>query len=166
MMKLKTVFTTMLLFALPVCWAQNIAVIDYERAILRSDYAVKRFEELESSEAYKVLVSELNARQADLQVLSDEVKKSEDWSANKRRDFQEKARNARTDYELAVQRVNGKKQQLLQEIAVAMQEKAAGAIQELIKSERIDLLVDRQATLSVTERYDLTDKLIAKINQK
>ena len=155
-----------LAFSQPALAQGKIAVIDFEEAILRSDYAKKRLEELNLSENFKQLMAEYNSLKADFQALQKDYEaNAEKWTDDKRQSFQEKASYIRADLELASKKLNAKREQILQDIAQAMQGKARTALGELIESEKISLLLDRKAVLSANQEYNLTDKLVAKLNQ-
>ncbi len=144
----------------------KIAVVDFDEAILGSDYAKQRFEELQQSNNYKQLNTELNSLKADSEAMSKEFENSENWSTEKRQEFQEKAQYVRADYELAAKKINAKQQQVLKEIAYSMQEKTKAELKELIDAEKVELLLDRKAVLFSGPEYDITNKLIAKLNKK
>lgn len=143
----------------------KIAVVDLQEAILLTDYAKNRIEQLNNSEHYKLLSSEYNTIRADIQALSKDAEtNAKKWDNKQKQEFQEKAMYAREDLESSTKKLRAKKQQLFSEIIQFMQEKAKKALGELIDAEKIGLLLDRKAALSAGPEYDLTAKLVIKLN--
>jgi len=144
----------------------KISVVDVEDAILRSDYSQERIEELQAEANYKQLLAEFNSIQSDLEALQVERQNnSAKWDAKKRAEFQERVAYLREDYESSAKKLNAKQKQVYQEIVAALQDRAKIALEEIIKEEKIGLLLDAKATLLKTPEFDITDKLVRKLNK-
>ena len=166
--KIRSIVLSVLTLSLStIAMAQtNIAVVDVEDAILRSDYAKERMEELNKMSTFKNLVSEFNAAQADIEAMQEEqIANASKWDAKQRADFQERLVYLREDYESAAKKLNAKRQQIYEAIVRAMQEKARIGLKEIIASEKIGLLIDAKAVLLKTPDFDITEKLIRKLNK-
>ena len=164
---IKNVIALVLLSVSTAVLAQsNIAVVDVEDAILRCDYAQERIEELKKEGTYKDLFSEYGIIQSDLEAMqADQLANSSKWDIKQRQDFQERLVYLREDYESAAKKLNAKQKQVYQEIVGALQEKARLGLEEIIKEEKIGLLLDAKAALLKTPEYDITDKLVRKLNR-
>ena len=168
MSKLLKVALVMLAFSVPtLSWAQGkIAVVDVQGAILQTDVAQKRLGEVRDQADYKKNKAEydrlksegdalLKTAQKDAAVMSEEQKKA----------TQTKLSGLQEDLEQVVgklqQAEQGAGQALLQEMGPKMQE----VLRDIIKEEKIGLLLTRNAVVHAEESYSITAKVTEKLNK-
>lgn len=168
MSKLLKVALVMLVFSVPtLSWAQGkIAVVDVQGAILQTDVAQKRLGEVRDQADYKKNKAEydrlksegdalLKTAQKDAAVMSEEQKKA----------TQTKLSGLQEDLEQVVgklqQAEQGAGQALLQEMGPKMQE----VLRDIIKEEKIGLLLTRNAVVHAEESYSITAKVTEKLNK-
>jgi outer membrane protein len=166
--KILKVVLVMLAFSVPtLSWAEGkIAVIDVQGAILQTDIAQKRLAEVRDKADYKKNKAEydrlksegdalLKTAQKDAAVMSEEQKKA----------TQTKLAGLQEDLEQVVgklqQAEQGTGQALLQEMGPKVQE----VLRELIKEEKIGLLLQRNAVVHAEESYSITAKVTEKLNK-
>jgi outer membrane protein len=166
--KLLKVALVMLAFSVPtLSWAQGkIAVVDVQGAILQTDVAQKRLGEVRDQADYKKNKAEydrlksegdalLKTAQKDAAVMSEEQKKA----------TQTKLSGLQEDLEQVVgklqQAEQGAGQALLQEMGPKMQE----VLRDIIKEEKIGLLLTRNAVVHAEESYSITAKVTEKLNK-
>jgi outer membrane protein len=164
---LKTVLITVAL-ALPVAgWAQGkIAVVNLEQAILQTDLAQKRLAAVRAEDDYK-------ADKAEFDKLKDEfdelVKDFQKDAAVMSQEQQMAARQKLQSKQSDLEHVTGKLQKaeqaagqaLLQEMSPRVQE----VLRELIRTEGIGLLLQRQSVIHADAGYSITAKVTDKLNQ-
>jgi len=158
----------MLAFSVPtLSWAQGkIAVVDVQGAILQTDVAQKRLGEVRDQADYKKNKAEydrlksegdvlLKTAQKDAAVMSEEQKKA----------TQTKLSGLQEDLEQVVgklqQAEQGAGQALLQEMGPKMQE----VLRDIIKEEKIGLLLTRNAVVHAEESYSITAKVTENLNK-
>ncbi len=157
-----------LIFALPTVAAAEgkIAVVNLEQAILQTDYAQKRLAEVRAQDAYKSDKAEYEKLKKEF---DDLVKKFQKDAAVMSQDQQMAARQKLASKQSDLEHVTGKLQQseqmagqaLLQELSPKVQD----VLRDLIKSENIGLLLQRQAAIHADPSFSITDKVTDKLNQ-
>jgi outer membrane protein len=161
-------FTVAALFLLPaLAMAQGkIAVVNVQEAILQSDQAQKRLAEVRSTEDYKSDKDEFDRLQEELNDLVQAFQKD---AAVMSQEQQLAARNRLASKQSDLKYVTEKLQQaeqatgqaLLQEMAPGVQE----VLRELIATEGIGLLLQRNSVIHADPGYSITAKVTDKLNQ-
>ena len=168
MSKLLKVTFAVLVMALPALgWAQGkIAVVDLQEAILQTDTAQKRLEEIRNKPEFKTDKEEFDRLKKEM---DDMVKKFQKDAAVMSQEQQTAARQKLASKQADLEHVVGKVQQteqaaaqaLLQELGPKVQE----VLRELITSEGIGLLLQRGAVIHADASYSITTKVTDKLNQ-
>jgi outer membrane protein len=164
---LKTVLITVAL-ALPVVgWAQGkIAVVDLQQAILQTDLAQKRLAAVRAQGDYKADKAEFDKLKDEFdELLKDFQKDAAVMSQEQQMAARQKLQSKQSDLE----HVTGKLQKaeqaagqaLLQEMSPRVQE----VLRELIRTEGIGLLLQRQSVIHADAGYSITAKVTDKLNQ-
>jgi outer membrane protein len=163
---LKTVLATA--FLLPaLAFAQGkIAVVNVQEAILQSDAAQQRLNEVRNQEDYKADKDEFDRLQEELDQLVKDFQKD---AAVMSQEQQLAARKRLASKQADLEHVAGKLQQaeqgtgqaLLQEMAPMVQE----VLRELIATEGIGLLLQRNSVIHADPGYSITAKVTDKLNQ-
>ena len=157
-----------LVLALPTLgWAEGkIAVVDLQEAILQTNVAQKRLEDIRSQDDFKADKAEFERLKKEMDEM---VKKFQKDSAVMSQEQQASARQKLASKQADLEHVTGKLQQaeqgagqaLLQELAPRVQE----VLREIITSEGIGLLLQRGAVIHADASYSITAKVTDKLNQ-
>ena len=158
-----------LVLALPAMgWAQGkIAVVDLQEAILQTDLAQKRLNEVREQEDYKADKAEFDRLKKEFDEL---VKKFQKDAAVMSQEQQVAARKKLANKQADLEHVTKKLQQaeqgagqaLLQEMAPKVQE----VLREIIAADGIGLLLQRQSVIHADAGYSVTAKVTDKLNQQ
>ena len=163
----KVAFTVLVLSLPGLAWAQGkIAVVDLQEAILQTDLAQKRLEEIRNQDDYKADKAEFDRLKGEFDEI---VKKFQKDAAVMSQEQQVAARKKLTSKQADLEHVTGKLQKaeqsagqaLLQEMAPKVQE----VLRELISTEGIGLLLQRSSVIHADSGYSLTAKVTDKLNQ-
>jgi outer membrane protein len=164
---LKTAIAVCML-ALPMLgWAQGkIAVVDLQEAILQTDLAQKRLNDVRNQDDYKSDKAEFDNLKNEF---DDLVKKFQKDAAVMSQEQQVAARKKLASKQADLEHVTKKLQQaeqgagqaLLQELAPKVQE----VLREIITSEGIGLLLQRASVIHADAGYSITAKVTDKLNQ-
>jgi outer membrane protein len=163
----KVAFTLVVLSLPGMAWAQGkIAVVDLQEAILQTDLAQKRLEDVRNEQDYKSDKAEFDKLKAEFDEL---VKKFQKDAAVMSQEQQVAARQKLASKQADLEHVTGKLQKaeqsagqaLLQEMAPKVQE----VLRELISTEGIGLLLQRTSVIHADAGYSLTAKVTDKLNQ-
>ncbi len=157
-----------LAMALPTLgWAQGkIAVVDLQEAILQTDLAQKRLQEVREQDDYKSDKAEFDKLKNEFDGLVKDFQKD---AAVMSQDQQLAARKKLASKQADLEHVTGKLQQaeqgagqaLLQEMAPKVQE----VLREIIAAEGIGLLLQRASVIHADAGYSITAKVTDKLNQ-
>lgn len=168
MSKLFKLSIVVLALALPgLGWAQGkIAVVDLQEAILQTDLAQKRLQEIRDQDDFKADKAEFERLKKELDEL---VKKFQKDAAVMSQEQQAAARQKLASKQADLEHVVGKVQQteqvaaqaLLQEMGPKVQE----VLREIITADGIGLLLQRGAVIHAESSYSITAKVTDKLNQ-
>lgn len=144
----------------------KIAVVNLQEAILQSDPAQQRLDEVRNEEGYKSDKEEFDRLKDELDQLVKDFQKD---AAVMSQEQQLAARKRLASKQADLEHVTGKLQnaeqaagqQLLQEMSAAVQE----VLRELIATEGIGLLLQRQSIIHADPGYSITAKVTDKLNQ-
>lgn len=144
----------------------KIAVVDLQVAIMQSDKAQARMEEVRGQEDYKADKDEFDELKEELDELVREFQKD---AAVMSQEQQVAARKRLASKQADLEHVAGKLQQaeqtagqaILQEMSPVVQE----VLRELIQTEGIGLLLQRGSVIHADPGYSITAKVTDKLNQ-
>ncbi len=148
-------------------WAQGkIAVVDLQEAILQSDAAQQALEQVRTQRDYSEDKQEFDRIQDELEALVKEFQKD---AAVMSQEQQMAARKRLASKQADLEHVTGKLQQAEQQAGQAILRQMSGEVQEilrdLIQSEGIGLLLQRQAVIHADPGYSITAKVTDRLNQ-
>ena len=157
-----------LVLALPTLgWAEGkIAVVDLQEAILQTNVAQKRLEDIRSQDDFKADKAEFERLKKEMDEM---VKKFQKDAAVMSQEQQTAARQKLASKQADLEHVVGKVQQteqaaaqsLLQELGPKVQE----VLRDIITTEGIGLLLQRGAVIHADASYSITAKVTDKLNQ-
>ena len=144
----------------------KIAVVNLEQAILQSDAAQARLNQVRNEESYKSDKKEFDSLKDELDKLVKDFQKD---AAVMSQEQQLAARKRLASKQADLEHVAGKLQQaeqatgqaLLQEMSPMVQE----VLRELISTEGIGLLLQRNSVIHADPGYSITAKVTDKLNQ-
>ncbi|MEM1403257.1 MAG: OmpH family outer membrane protein [Pseudomonadota bacterium] len=154
--------------ASPLAMAQGkVAVVNLQEAILQSDAAQQRLNQVRAEEDYKADKGEFDRLQEELNTLVQDFQKD---AAVMSQEQQVAARKRLASKQADLEHVAGKLQQaeqatgqaLLQEMSPMVQE----VLRELITTEGIGLLLQRASVIHADPGYSITAKVTDKLNQR
>lgn len=169
MSKLLKLTLAVLVFAMPtLAVAQGkIAVVDLQEAILQTDLAQKRLQEIREEDDFKADRAEFEKLKKEL---DDLVKKFQKDAAVMSQEQQAAARQKLASKQADLEHVVGKVQQTEQAAAQALLQEMGPKVQEvlreLITTDGIGLLLQRGAVIHADPSYSITAKVTDKLNQQ
>ena len=146
--------------------AGKIVTMDAQQAILATEYAKQRSDELKRKSDYAKMVAEAEALKADLAKLNEEAQsKGLTWSEEQQADFRKKVQTAQTDFQFVVQKIQKENEALMQSLIADGQNKLSTVLEQLIKSEDIDMVLRREAAYIALPTSDITAKVVEELNK-
>lgn len=148
-------------------WAEGkIAVVSMQQAILNTDVAQKQLNDLRNSAEYKKNRAELEGLQKTGKEMVEKLKKDgPTMSKEQQAELSRKVEDTRGDLEHVGRKLQEQEKALAQRLFFDMGNKAKTIVNDLIKSEKIGLLLDSQAALHADTSFNLTAKVTEKLNQ-
>jgi outer membrane protein len=157
-----------LAFSVPTLgWTQGkIAVVDVQGAILQTDVAQKRVDEIRNEEEFKKNKAEYGRLQVEGEALLKTFQKD---AAVMSQDQKIAAQKQLSSLQDDLDHVTGKLQQAEQSAGQALLEEMAPKVQEvlreIIEKDGIGLLLQRNAVIHAEPSYSITAQLTDKLNQ-
>ncbi len=155
---------SMALVATPVFAEMKIAVLNYQMALLESD-AAKRYA-VDAEKKFGPQLSKLKRLEDEAKSIQDKAEKGGSKLSQAERErleleFNQKAR----DFQLQSKELNDAKEVADREMLKQLKPKLDKAVEEVLKSGDYDLVLERGAVVDVKPQYDITRRVIERINQ-
>lgn len=145
----------------------RIAVVNLEEAILQTDEAQQRLNALREGPDYKADKAEFDRLQEERDDLIKEVQKDiAVMSAEQQQAARKRIASKNADLEHVFRKLQQSEQQLGQELLQEMTPKVQAVLRDLIQSEGIGLLIQRNVVIHADNGYSITSKVTDKLNQK
>ena len=150
--------------------AQNIAVFNIQAGILQSTPGQAALAALEEDATFKALVTEAQTLLADIQALEKDAqansqKWQQDKDAAKIGEYQRQRQFLAADLELNNKKIQAERERVVRQLINRMRPAAAEALQEIIKDEKISLLLDHNAVHHAADAHNITVKLAARLSK-
>lgn len=144
----------------------KIAVLSLQEAILNTDESQERLKGLRASDDYTNNKKQFEILKSEGQDLIETMKKdSAVMSAEQKEAMAKKIQSKRADLEHVAKKLQESEKGLQQKLLREMAPKVKAIVADLIKTEGIGLLLDRQAAMHADSSYNITPKVTDKLNQ-
>lgn len=157
-----------LFFSVGAMAAGKVAVVNFEQAIINTDYAQQEIAKVESDQSFKDRVAEIKKIQEEgIKLAQKYQKEAPTMSASQKQLLENQIKEKQEDLEHVARKIQEIKNILLQNIMEEMDEVTSVAAKELIDKEGIGLLLNGnpQIILHADTSYDVTAKLTDRINK-
>lgn len=160
----KAVMFTAALVSMPVFAEMNIAVLNYQQALLESD-AAKKYA-VDAEKKFGPQVSRLKQLEADAKRIQERLMKDGDKLPQSERErmeleFKQKAR----DFQFQSKELNESKAVADRDMLKQLKPKLDKAVEEAIRAGGYDMVIERGAVVDVKPQYDITRKVVDRMNQ-
>lgn len=164
---LRVVLAVVACTASTLAWAEGkIAVFDLQTAILQTDAAQKRLQELRNEDEYKKNKAEFDRIKTEGEALVQSYQKdSAIMSEEQKATAQQKINSMQEDLEHVAGKLQQSEQVAAQAMFQEMGPKVQEVLREIIEKEGVGLLIQRQAVIHAEPSYSVTAKVTDKLNQ-
>lgn len=167
---MKKLFAALVLLggSFPAQAGEKIAVININEAILNTDFAKAKIDSFEADPEFKKYIDEVNKIQEKGIELTEKYKKNEmAMSAAEKSGLESKIKIKQADLEHVIKTIQQIKAKLIKELQVEMQNKAMTALQEVVETEGIGLLLksDPEIVIKADTSFDISAKVTEKLNK-
>ncbi len=166
--KIAKLLVTTMLIALPsLALAQGkIAVVNLQEAILQTDLAQKRLDEVYNQEDFKADKAEFDQLKKELDELVKKFQKDAAvMSQEQQAAMRQKLANKQSDLEHVAGKLKQAEQVAGQALLQEMSPKVQEVLRELIATEGIGLLLHQASVIHADAGYSITAKVTDKLNQ-
>lgn len=144
----------------------KIAVLDVQEAILNTDIAQQRLEAFRKQPDVADNVKQLEAMQKEFQALVEQIKKdSAVMSPEQKQAQSKKIQEKRADIEHVGRKLKASEQEMAQSLMQELGPKLQQVVGELIETEGIGLLLNKQAVMHTDTGFNISAKVTDKLNQ-
>ncbi|MDF2447402.1 MAG: OmpH family outer membrane protein [Moraxellaceae bacterium] len=151
------------LLATPVLAEMKIAVADSQMALMASDAAKKAVEKLQGE--LKVQRDRMSQLKNEIEGLDAKAKKDGAvMSAKDKQDLQKQAEGKIQEYNNLGQTIQRRTQEVQNELLQRMLPKMEAAIEELQKTNKFDIIIERKSAIFADPSVDITKKITEKLN--
>lgn len=165
-MKKVTVVLVAMLFSAFASAAGKVVVFNLQAAIINTDEVQKRLRALDASPEFSKLKSDHESLRAEMMTLEKDAQvNSMTWTPQQKADFTKKVEYKRADLKLVVEKLNAERNEVLNRVMPDMLPKAEAALEALVKSGGIDVVLDSRAALWVGKGHDITQDVTARLNK-
>ncbi|WP_096087296.1 OmpH family outer membrane protein [Agaribacterium haliotis] len=162
----KALCAAALLFIAPLSFAGKVVVFDPQQAIMQTDAAKKRMQDLQKKPEYSKMVAEAEGLKADLEALAKEAEsKGLTWSDEQKLEHRKQIEFVQADFQLVVQKIQKENDDLLKGLLAQGQQQLPGILEALVKAEDIDIILRKDTTIVSMPAADITGKVIAELNK-
>lgn len=152
-------------FAAPSAFADaKIAVVDVQSAILNSDQAKRLLAQIQKE--FKPQEDQIRKVQSDAAELYQRAQKDSDvMSDAEKRKLQAQIESKNNDFVYMRNKLQKQMQDRQKELFSGVDQEVQKAIEELVRSDKYDLILPRQAVLYAGDVYNITNKVTEKLNE-
>jgi outer membrane protein len=132
---------------------------------METNVAQKRLKAMNNERDYKDNMRDAEKIKSEGEALVAKLKKDGPvMGASQKADLQKRIQEKQADLEHIGRKVQATQKQVMQELMMELQGQAKEALDKIIKSERIGLLLDSRGALHAEPSYDITAKVTKKLN--
>lgn len=168
MLKMKTIIAFVLLgmTSVSALAADKVAVFNLERAILSTEAAKKASSDLQADPEFAALRAKYEGLVSDMEKLRDEQNsKGMTWNADQQAEHRKKVEYVRADLELAQKKLQAEQNAAVRDLMQELQSKTEKALEEVIKSEGLTIVLNGAQVYHADKNADITDKVTEKLNK-
>jgi outer membrane protein len=164
---LKIAIATLALSLPAMGWAQGkIAVVNLQEAILQTDVAQKRLNDVREQDDYKADKAEFDRLKKEFdELLKGFQKDAAVMSQEQQATARQKLASKQGDLEHVTKKLQAAEQNAGQALLQEMSPKVQEVLRELIQTEGIGLLLQRASVIHADAGYSITAKVTDKLNQ-
>lgn len=146
--------------------SDKVAVFDLQAAILSTDVAKQRVQELQSNAEFAAMTAKFESLKVDLQGLAKDAETNGmTWSQEQQAEHRKKMEYKRADLELAAKKLQAEKNAAVKRIMQELAPKAKTVLNQMITAEGIGLVLDSKVAYYADASFDITAKVTDKLNK-
>ncbi len=165
-MKFKLFIAACLVAFAPSVLAAKTAVFNPQVAILGTDAAKKRTDQLKTDKDFSALVAKIeNLRSEMIALQKDAEKNGMVWTAEQQADHQKKMSFLNEDFQLASKKAQAEQQAVLMKLMQETEAKLEPILKDIMAEKKIDVILHPQATVIFKPSADITKLVTERLNK-
>jgi len=167
-MKNKLMLALCVLFLSSAAFAaeKKVVIVNMQGAIIQTEAAKKQLMALDADAEYAAMKAKFESLRADLVNLDKDAKTNGmTWTEQQKADHRKKVEYKTADLKLAAEKLKAEQNAVVKRIMQEQFEAAKTALNDLVASESIGLVLDAGSALYVSPDYDITAKITAKLDK-
>lgn len=146
--------------------ATKIGVLDLQAVVLTSAAGKGGMAELEKNKDYSGLMADIEKHEKQLKSMEDELNgKGLTWSADQKTKHREKMGEVVKERQQALMAINRARESVFVQMLGAMEPAIAKVLDDVMKAEGIDLVLDSKAVIHKMPSADITAMVVERLNK-
>lgn len=144
----------------------KVAVLNGQEAIFNTEFAQTKWKEVQEQPLVKEKIEELEGLRKDIQDLQEQFKKDAAvMSTEQKQVEQQRIREKYADHERVQRKLQGTQQEFMQRLMMEYAPRVQRILDELVKKEGYDLILDRQAAIRFNDSFNITARVTDELNK-
>ena len=145
--------------------ATKVGVLDLQAVVLTSEAGKAGMTELEKNSDYNSLKAKLDNLEAELKTLDDQGKNEGlTWGEDKKNEHHEKMKKLAQERQGTITTLNRARESVFVQLLGAMEPGIGMALEEVMKAENIEVVLDSKTVIHKVPGADLTAMVVEKLN--
>lgn len=146
--------------------ATKTAIVDVQAVVLMSEAGQQGMAEVEKHPKYKPVKAKLDNVEAELKTLDEQLKgEGLTWGEDKKKSHQESMTKLARERQEHAQALTGMRESAFMQMLSAMEPRIAKALEEVMATEGIELILDSKAAVLKSPSADITPMVIDRLNK-
>ncbi len=146
--------------------ANNIAVIDIEGAVAKSNYAQKARKDLENSKSFQDMRTRYNELGKQLEAMEKDAKANGlTWSKEQKESHNQSAKEKLLEIKKINRQLDSEVNEINKKMAQELNPRIDTIVNDIIKEKNIGLLLKAGAVHFATPGFDITEELLERLNK-
>ncbi len=158
-----------LILAAPMAFAAGatkVAVLDLQSVVMMTDAGKSGMAELEKQSEYTTLTDKLENLETEYKGLDEELKgKGLTWGEEKKKSHQQKMTELAKERQATLMTLNRARESVFIQMLGAMEPAIGVALEEVMKNEGIELILDSKSVIHKMATADVTPMVVEKLNK-
>ena len=146
--------------------ATKIGVLDLQAVVLTSEAGKGGMAELEGNKEYAALIKSVEKSEQTLKSLDEELKgKGLTWAEDKKEKQRTKMNEVAQERQQTLMTLNRARESVFMQMLSAMEPAIGAVLEEVMKAEGIDMIVDSKSVIHKMPTADVTPMVVEKLNK-
>ncbi len=146
--------------------ATKVAVVDVQQVVLASDAGRQGMKEVEKHPQFAPIKAKFENAEAELKTLDEQLKNEGlTWGEDKKKEHREKMATLAKERQEHMQNLTRMQESAFMQILKALEPRIGMALEQVMQTEGIELIIDSKAAVLKTPTADITAMVVDRLNK-